>query len=52
MKLHLSLCRLLGVIVPGALRADWRHKWESELRFREHQLGDGAGSIGAPGSNC
>ena len=40
MKLHLWLIRLLGVIVPGALRADWQHEWESELRFREHQLAE------------
>ena len=26
--------------MPRALRADWQREWESELRFREHQLAE------------
>jgi hypothetical protein len=29
------LIRLIGVIVPQRLRADWKQEWESELRHRE-----------------
>jgi hypothetical protein len=29
---------VIGVIVPKRLRADWRHEWESELRYRERTL--------------
>ena len=29
------LIRLIGVIVPQHLRADWRHEWEAELQYRE-----------------
>jgi predicted permease len=36
--LHLRLIRLIGVIVPQRLRADWRQEWESELRCREVML--------------
>src|SRR5262245_33098188 len=32
---HLWLIRLIGVIVPQRLRADWRQEWEAELRYRE-----------------
>src|SRR5213596_2808205 len=34
-KPHLWLIRLIGVIVPRRLRADWRQEWEAELRYRE-----------------
>jgi predicted permease len=34
----LWLVRLIGVIVPRRLRADWRQEWEAELRYRETQL--------------
>jgi putative ABC transport system permease protein len=37
-SLHLRLIRLIGVIVPRRLRADWRQEWESELRCREAML--------------
>jgi putative ABC transport system permease protein len=33
--LHLWLIRLIGVIVPRRLRADWRQEWEAELCYRE-----------------
>ncbi|HZS06018.1 MAG TPA: ABC transporter permease [Blastocatellia bacterium] len=38
--IHLWLIRLLGVIVPRRLRADWRQEWEAELRYREAMLAD------------
>src|SRR5712692_9874749 len=31
----LWLIRIVGVIVPRRLRADWRQEWEAELRYRE-----------------
>jgi predicted permease len=34
-KPHLWLIRLVGVLVPRRLRADWRQEWEAELRRRE-----------------
>ncbi len=34
-NLHLWLIRVIGVIVPRRLRADWRDEWEAELRCRE-----------------
>src|SRR5262249_17987131 len=34
-KPHLWLIRLIGVIVPRRLRADWRQEGEAELRYRE-----------------
>jgi len=37
-KPWISLIRLIGVIVPQRLRADWRQEWEAELRYRESQL--------------
>jgi len=37
---HLWLIRLIGVIVPRRLRADWRQEWEAELRHREQLLAD------------
>src|SRR5437016_3385618 len=36
--LHLRLIRIIGVIVPRRLRADWRQEWEAELRYREALL--------------
>jgi predicted permease len=39
-KPWLSLIRLIGVIVPQRLRADWRQEWEAELRYRETQLAE------------
>ena len=39
-RFWLWLIRLLGVIVPRRLRADWRHEWEAELRYRESLLAD------------
>jgi putative ABC transport system permease protein len=36
----LWLARLIGVIVPRRLRADWRQEWEAELRYRETLLAD------------
>ncbi len=38
MKPHLWLIRMIGVIVPRSLRADWRQEWEAELRSREELL--------------
>src|SRR5258706_14297061 len=29
------LIRVIGVIVPRRLRADWKQEWEAELRYRE-----------------
>ena len=37
-KPHLWLIRLVGVIVPRRLRADWKQEWEAELRCREMML--------------
>src|SRR5215813_7610306 len=39
-KSHLWLIRIIGVIVPRRLRADWRQEWEAELRFREEFLAE------------
>ncbi len=39
-KPHLRLIRLVGVIVPRRLRADWRQEWEAELRHREELLAE------------
>ena len=36
----LRLVRLIGVIVPRRLRADWRREWEAELRYREALLAE------------
>ncbi len=36
--LHLWLIRVIGVIVPRRLRAEWRQEWEAELRYRETLL--------------
>jgi putative ABC transport system permease protein len=35
---RLWLIRVIGVIVPRRLRADWRQEWEAELRYREESL--------------
>jgi predicted permease len=40
MKPYLWLIRVIGVIVPRRLRADWRQEWEAELRYREESLAD------------
>src|SRR5262245_60830072 len=37
---HLWLIRVIGVIVPRRLRADWRQEWEAELRNRETLLAE------------
>ena len=34
-KCPLRLIRLILVIVPRRLRADWKQEWEAELRNRE-----------------
>src|SRR5262245_29988615 len=39
-KPHLWLIRVIGVIVPRRLRADWRQEWEAELRYREKLLAE------------
>ena len=39
-KPHLWLIRLIGVIVPRRLRADWRQEWDAELRHREQLLAE------------
>jgi hypothetical protein len=39
-KPHLWLIRLIGVIVPSRLRADWRQEWEAELHHREVLLAE------------
>ncbi len=39
-KPHLWLIRVIGVIVPRRLRADWRQEWEAELRYREESLSE------------
>src|SRR5437868_3727486 len=37
-RFWLWLIRVVGVIVPRRLRADWRQEWEAELRYREALL--------------
>src|SRR5262250_522418 len=37
-RFWLWLIRVIGVIVPLRLRADWRREWEAELRHREELL--------------
>jgi putative ABC transport system permease protein len=39
-RFWLWLIRVIGVIVPQRLRADWRQEWEAELRHRETLLTD------------
>src|SRR5215813_2822016 len=36
----LWLVRLIGVIVPRRLRADWRQEWDAELQYREELLAE------------
>jgi len=37
-RFWLWLIRVVGVIVPRRLRADWRQEWEAELHHREEML--------------
>jgi len=37
---HLLLIRVVGVIVPRRLRADWKQEWAAELQTREAMLED------------
>jgi predicted permease len=39
-RFWLWLIRVVGVIVPRRLRADWRQEWEAELRYRETLLAE------------
>jgi len=39
-RFWLSLVRLIGVIVPRRMRADWQQEWEAELQHREQLLAD------------
>src|SRR5437773_10631007 len=39
-RFWLWLIRIIGVIVPRRLRADWRQEWEAELRYREELLAE------------
>src|SRR5262245_17397857 len=39
-RFWLWLIRVIGVIVPRRLRADWRQEWEAELRYRERMLAE------------
>ena len=39
-RFWLWLIRLIGVIVPRRLRADWQQEWEAELRHRETLLAE------------
>jgi predicted permease len=41
-RFWLWLIRVIGVIVPRRLRADWRQEWEAELRYREELLAEWA----------
>src|SRR5215470_18116215 len=38
--LQLWLIRVIGVIVPRRMRADWRQEWEAELLYRELLLAE------------
>src|SRR5262245_7976691 len=40
LRFWLWLIRIIGVIVPRRLRADWRQEWEAELRYRETLLAE------------
>ena len=40
LRLWLWLIRLIGVIVPRRVRADWKQEWEAELRHREELLAE------------
>jgi hypothetical protein len=37
---YLRLIRIIGVIVPRRLRAEWKQEWEAELLHREALLED------------
>src|SRR5436853_4414229 len=39
-RFWLWLIKLIGVIVPRRLRADWKQEWEAELRYREALLAE------------
>src|SRR5262249_6108207 len=39
-RFWLTLIRVIGVIVPRRLRANWRQEWEAELRHREEMLAE------------
>src|SRR5499426_4181621 len=39
-RFWLWLIRVIGVIVPRRLRANWRQEWEAELRYRERLLAE------------
>jgi predicted permease len=39
-RFWLWLIRVIGVIVPQRLRADWQHEWEAELQYREATLAE------------
>jgi predicted permease len=39
-RFRLWLIRVIGVIVPRRLRADWKQEWEAEMRYRELLLAD------------
>src|SRR5499426_4537323 len=39
-RFWLWLIRMVGVIVPRRLRANWRQEWEAELRHREEMLAE------------
>jgi putative ABC transport system permease protein len=39
-RFWLWLIRLIGVIVPQRLRADWKQEWEAELQHRESLLAE------------
>jgi predicted permease len=38
LRFWIWLIRVIGVIVPRRLRADWRQEWEAELQYRETLL--------------
>src|SRR5215468_8216421 len=40
LRFWLWLIRVVGVIVPRRLRANWRQEWEAELRHREAMLAE------------
>src|SRR6267142_2643444 len=39
-RFWLWLIRIIGVIVPRRLRADWKQEWDAELQYRELLLAD------------
>jgi len=38
LSLWLWMIRVIGVIAPRRLRADWRREWEAGLRRRQERL--------------